>query len=279
MDQQAEQRLAALSPEAVEQVIRRALQLQDADRQQAVTRLSPQDLEAIAGELGVPDRYVRRALEEVLAAGPPRPQRGVERLLAPRRLGGGRVVDAAPDVAAAAVASWLRRDEGLVLRGRSGSGERWEPDRHLLTAIRQGLRLGRGTGTLRGLPGGVTARVVEVRPGRQLVAVEADTSVVTRAGVAVAAGGTALGGVVGAVVASGMPGGNDLLQALAGFAPVAGVGLVAARVTARTWLRRVRHGLERALDGIALVADGREADPTPSGGLRALARDLFGRWG
>ncbi len=268
-----------LSPEDADRVIRRALELHDADRQLAAARMSARDLEDVVAELGIPSVYVRRALEEVLVTGPRHVPSQVERLLAPRVVGAARVVPAGHDATRAAVARWLSDDEGLVLRGRGHDGERWSRDRRVQAAVRHGLKLGRGTGYLRRM-GGVTVRVAPLAEDQQLVEMEADTSSAVATGLGVGAAGVAAGAVVGgisaAVLGDGWP---DLAQAAAGFVPVAGLGLLAARGAARSVAAQARKAVTAALDGIALLATGGDTGPQREepGDWRAMLKGLLGR--
>ena len=149
------------------------------------------------------------------------------------------------------VTAWMTRHEGMRPRSRAaGGGIRWEKDDRWRTALRQGLKLSRGTGTLRRLPA-VVHRQTEVDPDEQLVEIDADTAVVGRTAAVVAGGLGGAGVAAGSAIAAGMGGGPDFIQFLAGFLPLAAAGVGTAVAVARTWTGSVRRAIERALDGIS----------------------------
>ncbi len=112
-----------------------------------------------------------------------------------------------------------------------------------------GLRLGQGTGALRASRG-VTHRVREVKPGEQLVSVEANTSGLRKNGQALlAAGALATAGAVGvgsAVFGSPVEPGTIAL-ALSTLTVFTGSTVLGVRLA----LKRLKRGLARAVDAVA----------------------------
>src|SRR5690606_26371477 len=95
-------------------------------------------------------------------------------------------------------------------------------------------------------------------------------------GAAGVAAGAVVGGISAAVLGDGWP---DLAQAAAGFVPVAGLGLLAARGAARSVAAQARKAVTAALDGIALLATGGDTGPQREepGDWRAMLKGLLGR--
>ncbi len=238
-------RLDALSMPLAERVIRRAIELDD---RFAVERMSRETLDRIAAELGIPAAAVQRALVEELAADTPRPLSVRERLLAPDQVSARVIVEGEPRQVALAVDRWMTRHEGMRPRARDRFGTKYEKDPNLFTALRMGLKMGKGTGSLRNL-GSVTVRQTDVGGDAQLVELEADTSIVSK----VAAGvGSGLGvlGILAGIFAAAQPGDPDVVQFLLPALPALIVGAVAAVSIAKGWIHSIRTGVERAIDGI-----------------------------
>lgn len=228
-----------------ERVIRRAIELDD---RFAVERMSRETLNRIASELGIPTAAVQRALIEELAADTPRPRSLRERLLAPDEVSARVIVEGQPREVALAVDRWMTRHEGMRPRARDRFGTKYEKDPNLLTALRMGLKMGKGTGSLRNL-GSVTVRQTDVGGDAQLVELEATTAVVSKVAEGVGVGLGVIGLLVG-VFSALQPGGSDVLQFLSPALPSVVVGVAAAVGIARGWIRSVRNGMERAVDGI-----------------------------
>jgi hypothetical protein len=242
-------RLDALSRPLAERVIARAIELQH-EVDHGPDRISRATLERIADELGLDRAVLSRALLEELDIALDGPLGRRQRWLAPDRLTGGRVVAGSPEQVAAGVQAWMTRQEGLRPRSRRRAGIRWEKSSDWRTNVRRTLKVARGTGALRNLPS-VEHRQTSVGSAEQLVEIDADTSVISRAALGVGAGLGALGVGVGVAVAAGIDGGPDLVQFLAGWLPLVAAGAASAVALARRWLGWVRRGMERALDGIA----------------------------
>lgn len=256
-----------LSQREVEQVISRAVELQQEREVGRGTGLTLADLQDVVAQVGVDADLVRRALDDVRlgTAGPD--QRGlVDRVLGPRRVTGAAAIAGDPHEVSRAIATWMTDDEGMVLAGTRDGADRWLPDKRLLTQVRHGLQVTRSESALRGLRS-VTTRAEPAADGT-LVAVEADTSSIRTANTAVLSASGLVGVIAGAVTATVLPESatiaNDVAQFAAGLAgPVAaGAGIVA--IVHRSWLGRVRRAVVQALDGISMTSrDGADATPVP----------------
>ncbi len=238
-------RLDALQMDAVERVLRRAIELQS-DEDLGPDTFDGETIKRIAGELGIDADHVEQALFEEQVGDRVEALGVMERLLAPSRMSGSTTVAAPRHHVEAAATTWLERHEGLRMRRTVPDGALWERDPSALTKIRMGLKLGRGSGALR-TTGGVAHRIHTTRSGEQLVGLEVDTRIIGKTAKGLLAAGTGVG--VLALVAMGI---------VLGWAEGAAVGLTslaafgtAAVVTARTWTSRVRRGIRRALDAIA----------------------------
>lgn len=263
----AEQGAIRLSRPQAERVIHRALHLQDTRRSGPDDTMTLAQVEEVAAQVGVAPHLVRQALTEVRLATVTeyQPSR-TERLLGPRRVAGAAVVDADPQQVRAASRQWMVHDEGMKRTGSRDDVDRWVKDKRLLVEIRRGLQATRGNGVLRDL----TVVHVDVQPDEagSIVCVDADTTAVQRA-----ASGTAVAGVLGGIgvglaAAAAIPDtaviSADIAQFAVGFAGSVAVGLGSAVVVARSWIGRVREGVDQALDGIAMTTRDPELPSPPS---------------
>ncbi len=238
-------RLEALQMDAVERVLRRAIELQS-DQDLGPDTFDGDTIKRIAGELGIDADHVEQALFEERVGDRVETLGVMERLLAPSRLSG-RVTVAAPraEVEEAAI-TWLERHEGLRMRRAVPGGALWERDPSALTKLRMGLKLGRGSGALR-TSGGVAHRIHTTRSGDQLVGLEVDTRIIGRTAKGLLAAGTGVGLLAMIALGLGLGWAEGII---AGLTSLAAFG-AAAVATARTWTSRVRRGIRRALDAIA----------------------------
>lgn len=242
-------RLDAVSRPLAERVLRRAIELHDTAAH-GPDRITRTTLEEIASELGVAPEYVRRALAEELEIDrhPPRSLR--ERILAPDRVTGGRVVRLGPQDTRASIVTWMGGQEGLRPRARVADGVRWEKDRHWSAQLRIGIGRSAGTGALRNIPS-VVHRQTEISDEEQLVELDADTKIISQVAAGVGGGLAGAGLVGGVVTAVTVAGGSDIAQFLAPAAPAVFVGATTALIIAKSWMTAIRTGIERALDGIS----------------------------
>jgi hypothetical protein len=241
-------RLDALSRPLAERVIRRAIELHH-DEVHGPDRITRDQLDQIATELGIEPQFVQMAIIDELEAHRDNPSRSMrERLLAPDRISAGRIMNSDRAETEKSIIQWLRGAEGFRPRARTGSGYVWERDDHWSTKLRMGIQA--QPGSLRGLKT-VTHRHTDLGDGRQLVELDADARVVSRTGAGLMAGFGAASVLGGVAAAAGVPGGNDVAQFLSAMVPTAAVGVAAGLITAKVWAANIRQGIIRALDGIS----------------------------
>lgn len=241
-------RLDALSRPLAERVLQRAIALHH-DEVHGPDRLSRDQLDQIARELGIDPAFVQMALADELTAHRDQPARSIrERILAPDRITAGRVVESDQAEIEKAIIQWLRGAEGFRPRAKTGSGYVWERDDRWTTKLRVGLSS--QAGSLRTLRT-VTHRHTDLGDGRQLVELDADARIVSNTGGGLVAGFGALSILAGISVAVGVPEGNDVVQFLSAMVPTATVGITAGLITAKAWAANIRKGINRALDGIS----------------------------
>lgn len=245
-----------LTRDEAEQVIRRALELQDTQQTGRDPGLSLADVADIAHQLGVDPSLVRRARSEVQVArqGDEAPY-PAQRLLGPGHVAAARLVPGDSQPVRTAAAAWMTNDEGMTRVGRRGHTERWVRDKRLLVQLRRGLQADRGSGVLRDLD--AVSVTITPDPEGAIVAVDADTSRVRTAGGVITAMGTVISAGIGAGVAAMVPDSGplagDAVQFGAAFIPSMAVGLGTTVAVTRTWTTKVRRAVEQALDGIAMT--------------------------
>jgi hypothetical protein len=244
-----------LSVGQVETIIRRAVELQVEDDLSLPT-LDEQALHRVAQELGIERGHLRRAIAE--ARTPlERPNPGVfDRLFAPGSITESAIVHGDRESVESRLADWMSRQEGLRLRKKLPDGGVWEKDSHVLTRIRMGLRMGRGSRVLRNSRK-VMHRVQAIREDEQALALEAETHTLKTVG---AAGVAGLGALAAAGAAAGVAAGIPEIAipaAAGGF--LLGAGAIVTGV--KVWLSRVKDALRRALDSVGSPGVVEDADP------------------
>jgi hypothetical protein len=228
-----------------DRVLRRAIELQAA-RTGASDALDEEQLALLAEEIGLDPDLVRRALAEEHAGLRPAEEHVADRFVGPQRVIAGRSVRGTPGALLEEASQWLQRHEGLRVQRRLLDGVRYEADRSLLAGVRSGLGLTRGTGNLRSADE-IALRIQPLDAGESLVTVEADVQSLRRQTAAGLAGSVAAAAVAGWI-------GQDLMGTggwlLALPAAMATGGAVVSNLRRR--LVRIRRGLERTLDALAL---------------------------
>ncbi len=255
-----------LTRDQAERVIRRALQLQQAEQIGPRGGMSLADVQEVAAQVGVEPDLVRRALKDVrLASAAEYEPSRTERLLGPARVAGAVVIDSDPVTARTATTAWMTNDEGMKRTGSRHNVDRWVKDKRLLVEVRRGLQATRGNGALRDLK----SVSVDVRADDDgsIVYVDADTSTVQRA-VAITAVSGVLGGIALGLGAAGVAPdtaviSSDVAQFAVGFLGSAAAGVGTAALVARTWIAKVREGVDVALDGISMTTMHPELPPPP----------------
>lgn len=240
-----------VTADQADKILRRAIQLQGEESTRQVEPIDRDKLIRMAEELNVQPDFLLRALAEHHA--------GVglddrwedlwERLLAPDRVVDTRIVRGTRAAVRGAAEDWFRVHEGLRPRSHHEDGILWERDSHPLTAIRMGLRLGQGTGALRDSRG-VTHRVREIKPGEQLVSIEANSAGLRKTGqTLLAAGAVATAGAVGigSVAFGGPLEPGTIALALSTLTVFGGSTILGIRMA----VKRLKRGIARALDAVA----------------------------
>lgn len=266
-----------LSVDAVETIIRRAVELQVEDDLSLPT-LDEEALHRVAEELGIEPGHLRRAIAEARTS-QERPDPGLfDRMFAPGSITESAIVYGDRESVESRLGDWMSRQEGLRLRRKLADGGVWEKDSHVLTRIRMGLRMGRGSRVLRNSRK-VTHRIQAIRDDEQALALEAETHTLKTVGATAVAG---LGAVAAAGAAYGAASGVPEIAipaAAGGF--LLGSGAIIMGV--KMWLSRVKDALRRALDGVSSPAVTADRDPMDRQlkrlrhNLREAGREFRGR--
>ena len=267
-----------LSVEAVETIIRRAVELQ-VDDDLSLPTLDEKALHRVAEELGIEPGHLRRAIAEARTSlEEPNPSL-FDRLFAPGSITESAIVYSDRETVESRLGEWMSKQEGLRLRRKLADGGVWEKDSHVLTRIRMGLRLGRGSRVLRNSRK-VTHRIQAIKDEEQALALEAETHTLKTVGAAAVAG---LGVVAtaGAIVGSAAGAPEIAIPvATAGFT----LGSTAIVLGVKVWLSNVKDALRRALDGVSSPDVMKVGDPLERQLLRLRknfkeARDEFRSFG
>jgi hypothetical protein len=234
-----------------DKILRRAIALQTDESTRSVEPIDRDRLMRMARELNVEPDFLLRALAEH--------QAGVslddrldsvwQKVLAPDKVIATRVIRGTTSRVEAAAETWFCNQEGLRPRRHYPEGILWEKDSHPITSIRMGLKLGQGTGALRDTRG-VTHRVREVKPGEQLVSIEANTAGLRKTGqTLLATGAVATVGAVGigSVVFGGPLEPATIALAVSTLTVFTGSTVFGVRMA----LNRLKRGINRALDAVS----------------------------
>jgi hypothetical protein len=244
-----------LSVDAVETIIHRAVQLQ-VDDDLSLPTLDEEALHRVAEELGIEPGHLRRAIAEARTT-LDRPDPGLfDRIFAPGSITESSIVYGGRESVESRLGDWMSRQEGLRLRRKLIDGGVWEKDSHVLTRIRMGLRMGRGSRVLRNSRK-VTHRIQAIQEQEQVLALEAETHTLKTVGATAVAG---LGAVAAAGAAFGAASGAPEIAipaAAGGFLLGSGAIIMGVKV----WLSRVKDALRRALDGVSSPPASVEKDP------------------
>lgn len=249
-DRRLADKLDRLSTPTAENVLQRAIEIHHSEQYDDST-MSLDDLERVGLELGIPPATIRQALRNELEAEHDDRPSWIERLIVPKRVAGGLVVDGDAERAAEALEAFLVEHEGVFEVSRVGTSVTWSGQR---VAGRLSTFMGpaaNGSGTLE-RSGSVTTRLVEVGDGDQLLEVTVDTSKILRQTLGGTTGFLAVGAVLGALMAGlfGTSPPDFLPSILEFFVPFLGFGLPGFAVMvweARTSVRSVRQSVNRVL--------------------------------
>jgi hypothetical protein len=239
---------ARIDRAALERIIQRAAELQTSDRDLA-EELTPDQVLALGREVGIPERYLQRALlEERTRLVAPQAAGSWARIAGPAEVIAQRTVPGSVATAEAALVEWLEEKELFCVQRRQPGRITWEPLGGMAAAFRRSTAaFSRGSSAmLLGRADTLSATTIALEPGWVHVALAATAR---KARAEYVGGGAALAGagVLGA----------GLMVVLGALMPVAllpvpvavGVGYGVARQY-RPALARLQLGLERALDNL-----------------------------
>jgi len=255
-------------------VIRRAAELATSDAESREAELTEADLFRIAGEVGLSESNVRRALSEVRSG--ETGGRGIDRLFGPASVGASRVVAGTPERIAEEMDDFLVSSQLLQSVRRSSTFLQYRP------AVDWASQLARAASFSSRKYYVASAKSVEVRleavdDARTLVEIVVDPGTRNDHFLGAVLGGGAAGGVVGTVtgvvVASAAPVALAVgAGVLVGGALWTGIGY-AVGVSNRKKLVEVRNELEGVLDALEL---GNSLQPPPASWRRWVKRHFHG---
>jgi hypothetical protein len=233
---------------ALERIIRRAAELQTAEREIGDT-LSSDELISVGREVGIPVRYLQQALLEERARIGSAASAGImERIAGPGEVRAQRVVPIEPEAAERALVHWMETNELFCIQRQQPGRITWEPIGGFQAAIRRSTAaLGAGKRPfMLSRAATVSASVLALESGYSHVSLAADARKVRGEYLA---SGAALAGAGAA--------GTAAMVALGALLPVALLPLPFALGIGYTVLRRygpavarLQLGLERALDSL-----------------------------
>ena len=262
---------ARIDRAALERIIRRAAELQSAEREIGDT-VTSDELLALGREVGIPVRYLQQALLEertrVGAAGAP----GImERIAGPGEVTAQRVVSVDAETAEQELIRWMERNELFCIQRQQPGRITWEPLSGFQVAVRRSAAaLGAGKHPfMLSRAATVSAAILPLESGYSHVTLSADARKIRSEYVA----GTAA--LVGAGTA-----GTTLMTALGALLPVALLPLPFAIAMGYTMMRRyppararLQLGLERALDSLEQGTSRKRPQLTERAGLIGLLAD------
>lgn len=262
---------ARIDRAALERIIRRAAELQTAEREVGET-LTSDELISLGREVGIPVRYLQQALlEERSPLGMPRSPGLMDRVAGPGQATAQRVVPIDSDQAEQALLRWMERNELLCVQRQQRGRITWEPVSGFQAAVRRSAAaLGAGKHPfMLSRAATVSATILALESGYSHVSLVADARKV-RSEYLVS--GTALAGAGAATTAA--------MVALGALLPVALLPLPIAAGISYTVLRRygpaiarMQLGLERALDALESGTASGSPRPNERPGLMGLLSD------
>ncbi len=239
---------ARVDREALERIIKRAAELQTAEREIGDT-LTSDELLSLGREVGIPVRYLQQALlEERARAGQPSAPGILDRVAGPGQVAAQRVVSLDSELAEQGLIRWMERNELFCIQRHQSGRITWEPLSGFQAAIRRSAAaLGAGKRPfMLSRAATVTAAILPLESGYSHVTLVADTRNVRNEYVA---SSTAVAGAGAA--------GTAIMVALGALLPVALIPLPVALGIGYTVfgrykpaMARVQLGLERALDSL-----------------------------
>jgi hypothetical protein len=239
---------ARIDREALERIIKRAAELQTAEREIGDT-LTSDELISLGREVGIPVRYLQQALvEERARTGQGGAPGLLDRLAGPGEVTAQRVVTLEPEAAEQRLIGWMERNELFCIQRQQPGRITWEPLSGFQAAIRRSAAaLGAGKRPfMLSRAATVTAAILPLESGYSHVSLVADTRKVRNEYLA---SGTTLAGAGAASTTTMLVLGAFLPVALLPLPVALGVGYAVFRryQPARD---RIQLGLERALDAL-----------------------------
>jgi hypothetical protein len=262
---------ARIDRTALERIIRRAAELQTAEREIEDT-LTSDELISLGREVGIPVRYLRQALLEertrLDTAGAPAI---LERLAGPAEVTAQRVVSLDSERAEQELVHWMEKNELFCIQRQQSGRITWEPLSGFQAAIRRSAAaLGAGKRPfMLSRAATVTASVLPLESGYSHVTLMADARNVRNEYLA---SSTALTGFGAAGTAAMIALGALLPVALLPLPIAMGVGYTILR-RYRPALARIQLGLERALDSLESGLGRRRPPLSEHAGLLGLLTD------
>jgi hypothetical protein len=262
---------ARIDRAALERIIRRAAELQTAEREVGET-LSSDELISLGREVGIPVRYLQQALlEERSPVGTPAAPGIMDRVAGPGPATAQRVVSIDAEQAQQGLLRWMERNELFCVQRQQRGRITWEPLSGFQAAVRRSAAaLGAGKHPfMLSRAATVSATILPLESGYTHVSLMADARKVRNEYVA---SGTALAGAGAASTA--------IMVALGALLPVALLPLPLAAGMGYTVFRRygpavarMQLGLERALDALETPVDKALPRPPDRPGLVGLLTD------
>jgi hypothetical protein len=239
---------ARIDRSALERIIRRAAELQTAEREIGDT-LTSDELISLGREVGIPVRYLQQALlEERTRVGMGETARLMERIAGPGEVAAQRVVSLGSDSVERALLHWMDENELLCIQRQQPGRITWEPLGGFQAAIRRSTAaIGAGKRPfMLSRAATVSASILPLESGYSHVTLVADARKIR--GEYLGSGATLAGG--GAIATASMVALGALLPVALLPLPIAvGIGYTVLR-RYRPALARLQLGLERALDSL-----------------------------
>lgn len=262
---------ARIDRAALERIIRRAAELQTAEREIGET-LTQDELMSLGREVGIPVRYLQQALlEERSPLGTPTPPGVMDRVAGPGQVSAQRVVPIDAELAEQNLVRWMERNELFCIQRQQRGRVTWEPLSGFQAAIRRSAAaLGAGKRPfMLSRAATVSATFLPLESGYTHVTLVADARKVRTE---YAASGTALAGAGAASTAAMIALGALLPIALIPLPLAAGVGYAVLRRYGPA-VARIQLGLERALDALEAGAGRLPPGAADRAGLMGLLTD------
>jgi len=239
---------ARIDRAALERIIRRAAELQTAEREIGET-VSSDELISLGREVGIPVRYLQQALLEERTRLGSAPANGLlERVAGPGEVAAQRVVQVDSETVERNLLRWMESNELLCIQRQQPGRIIWEPITGFQAAIRRSTAaLGAGKRSfMLSRATTVSATILPLESGYSHVALAADAR---KARGEYLASGAALASVGAAGTATMVALGALLPVALLPLPFALGIGYTILRRYSPT-LARMQLGLERALDSL-----------------------------